>query len=241
MKVNWAECPVDPSAFRKHGGNFSLLWGFLRWVEGRNEHSDLVGSLKYKTAFAISARDILYCFLHRRHKPGQWQIDIPVLWTMKAMDRDPELLGKPASCNAGYTASVLQWSTRMTPLGPTTCCLRLSCEWTQTHGQPEQLRLHGLPKRPNFNQCVFTAVTIILISLFAKQNTTLSRHVVCCDLSSTQGMRHTDLCRQLCQHLRIKSQQWFHAKVKHCVGCSQDVHVWATEGPQGLKAVYSYW
>ena len=153
-----------------------------------------------------------------------------------AMDNEgkgesPGLLGKSASYNAGYKASVLWWSTRMTALSLTNCCLRFSCKQTQNHGQPVQYRSHRLPKHANCNQHVFIAVTIILISLFAKQNATLNRRVVCSDWFSMQGIRHTDLCHQLCQRLHVKSQHWFHAKVKHCVGCSQDVHIWATEGP----------
>lgn len=152
----------------------------------------------------------------------------------------PGLLGKSASYNAGYKASALWWSTRMTALSLTNCCLRISCKQTWNHGQPVQFRLHRLPKRANCNQWFFIAVTVVLISLFAKQNATLNRRAVCSDLSSTQGIRRTGLSHQLCQHLHVKSQHWFHVEVKHCVGCSQDVHIWATEGPQRLKAVYSY-
>lgn len=82
----------------------------------------------------------------------------------------PGLLGKSASCGAGYNASILQRIARATLISLTNRCLRFGCKRTQPHSQPAPVRLHRLPVCANCNQRAFTAVAVVLISPFAKQN-----------------------------------------------------------------------
>jgi len=125
----------------------------------------------------------IFCFVFFPFQRKSWDGDPQMLPCYGQWSRGecPWLLGKPASCSAGYEA-FKNHCTKSSQI------LRLSCKWTQTHGWPVQFGLRGLPKCANCSHRAFIAVTTVLITLFEELR--LNRYVVCSNLSSTWGIGH---------------------------------------------------